>query len=212
MDTLFQFSDECSDGSRVCGLLAQIQSFGFILNLVVFDRILSVTKSLSDALQSPALDLAKASSLVESTVETILKFRTDIEWSKIFSYTENIANHHNISIPSSASARTRRVPSRYNSAYITTSTGSRETYDSSVDWKINVYFPILDALLSELKRRFDEKNRAIIVAIQACNPSSLSFLDLQIVNPLLGAYKSSCCRSAFGSEHAVKNSRFERNQ
>ena len=193
VDTLYQFSDECSDGSRVCeanGLLSQIQSFGFILNLVVFDRILSVTKSLSDALQSPALDLAKASSLVETTIETIVQFRTDIEWSKIFSYTEKIANHHNISIPlSSTSARARRAPSRYDNAYITTSIGSRESPNASVDWKINVYFPIIDALLSELKRRFDEKNRVIMVALQACNPSSPSFLDPEIVKPLVEAYQ-----------------------
>ena len=53
------------------GLLLQITSFSFIVSLVVFDRILSCTKSLSDILQEPELDLAKAAEFVTGTIVTL---------------------------------------------------------------------------------------------------------------------------------------------
>ena len=58
-----------SDGAKAVearGLLSQVKSFRFILCLVIFDRVLSCTKSLSDALQSTQLNVAKATDLVSS--------------------------------------------------------------------------------------------------------------------------------------------------
>ena len=68
------------------GLLLQVSSFRFVLCLVIFDRILSCTKSLSDMLQSAQLDLAKAVDHVSATVETLEEFRSDQEWQKVFKY------------------------------------------------------------------------------------------------------------------------------
>ena len=65
---------EDSDGkksTKATGLLLQVKCFRFLLILVVFDRLLAVTKGLSDALQSKSLDLGKASELVLATVETL---------------------------------------------------------------------------------------------------------------------------------------------
>ncbi len=46
------------------GLYCQVATFAFIILLVMFDRILSCTKCLSDHLQSIQVDLATASDLV----------------------------------------------------------------------------------------------------------------------------------------------------
>ena len=51
------------------GLLVQVSSFQFVMCLVVFDKIFSCTKSLSDTLQSTQLDLARAADLVSDTLE-----------------------------------------------------------------------------------------------------------------------------------------------
>ena len=53
--------------------------FSFLVHLVIFDRLLSLTKSLSDALQSTQLDLAKASGLVSVTTETLKEYRSEDE-------------------------------------------------------------------------------------------------------------------------------------
>jgi len=54
---------EDSDGmkaTQATGLLLQIKTFHFLLSLIMFDKILSITKGLSDVLQRATLDLAKA--------------------------------------------------------------------------------------------------------------------------------------------------------
>ena len=61
------------------GLICQVNYLSFLLRLVTFDRVLSVTKDLSDALQSTWLDLAKAAKLVSATTEILQEFRSDHE-------------------------------------------------------------------------------------------------------------------------------------
>ena len=58
------------------GLLLQIQNFSFLLTLVIFDRVLSCTKMLSDLLQTQSCDLAKATDLVSASVETMEEYRS----------------------------------------------------------------------------------------------------------------------------------------
>ena len=53
---------------------------------------MSCTKSLSDHLQSIKTDLAKASELVEATLETLQTFRTDEEWDKHYKYITDAAS------------------------------------------------------------------------------------------------------------------------
>ena len=44
-------------------------------------------------------------------------------------------------------------------------------------YQVNFYYPVTDALLFELKRQFADKNTDIMRAVQACNPTSSTFLD-----------------------------------
>ena len=75
------------------GLLLQITSFSFIVSLVVVDRILSCTKSLSDILQEPELDLAKAAEFVTGTIVTLEDFRSQESWNNTFEYILQVASH-----------------------------------------------------------------------------------------------------------------------
>ena len=86
--TLEQISTGC-DSSRAIearGLLAQVKSFHFLLCAIMFDRVLTCAKHLSDLLQCPKLEFGKAGDVVSSTIETIEMFRSDEEWDKLFSY------------------------------------------------------------------------------------------------------------------------------
>ena len=67
-------------------------------------------------------------------------------------------------------------------------TGARQVLSSNEDFKINFYFPVLDAFLSELSRRFDDKNTALMKAIQECNPGSKDFLCPSALKPLISSY------------------------
>jgi len=59
--------------------LLQIKIFKFLVLLIMFDRILACTKSLSDYLQHTQVNLARAADLVSATVSTLELFRTDEE-------------------------------------------------------------------------------------------------------------------------------------
>ena len=56
------------------GILAQVQCFKYLLVLIIFRRILSCTKSLSDQLQSATIDMACAADLAGATIETFEEF------------------------------------------------------------------------------------------------------------------------------------------
>ena len=142
-----------SDGAKAAearGLLLQVKSFRFILCLVIFDRVLSCTKSLSDALQSTQLDLAKAADLLSTTIEIVEEFRMDSEWEKVYSYTESVAKLHHIT-PESTTVQSRRNPRRFDEGILYQTTGVRETGQVSESYKVNLYYPVIDYCL-KLKR------------------------------------------------------------
>lgn len=73
------------------GILLQITSLSFIVSLVAFDRILSCTNSISDILQAPELDLAKAADVfVTGTIVTLDDFES---WNNTFEYIIQVASH-----------------------------------------------------------------------------------------------------------------------
>ena len=59
---------------------------------------------------------------------------------------------------------------------------------TSNDYKISLYYSILDTFLVELKERFTSKNMDIMKAIQACSPQSDNFLDVEMLEPLADNY------------------------
>lgn len=53
--------DDQAKRVEAMGLLLQVNTFKFLLSLMVFYRVLTCTKGLSDHLQNPRLDLGKTS-------------------------------------------------------------------------------------------------------------------------------------------------------
>ena len=67
--------EELSDGSdsraiEARGLLYQVKKFQFLLSLVLFERIFSITAKLSDLLQAEHLNYAAAAACIRATKET----------------------------------------------------------------------------------------------------------------------------------------------
>ena len=140
--TLEEVSEEINRAKAVeaTGLLLQIKSFKFLLLLILFDRILTCTKSLSDCLQNPKVNLDSAADLVASTVSTLEYFRTDEEWDKIFNYTENIAKSNHIDNTNYRPPRQRHLPQHLKDSNIVAPTGRREPLSNNQQYKLNLYF------------------------------------------------------------------------
>lgn len=174
-------SSDHSKAVEAKGLLFQVQSFSFLLSLVIFDRILSCTKQLSDQLQSSKIDLYRASELVTASKAMLQQFRTDEYWNQIFSYTTDIANTHSISteVSESRSTRKRRRPANLDDSIATDSVGSREPMTTSSQYKTRLYFPVLDKFLVEMNARFNHSNSITLKGIATCSPSSSAFLEIQ---------------------------------
>ena len=70
MQSIMDGDDEVK-ATEASGIFLQIHSFKFLMTLVIFWRILSCTKGLSDHLQSTKIDMSKAADLVTATLETL---------------------------------------------------------------------------------------------------------------------------------------------
>ena len=95
-DSLLTTLEDIGDGSdhikaiEAKGLYYQVANFSFIVSLVMFDRILSCTKCLSDQLQSTQVDLAQAADLVLATKSTLEEYCADTFWEKnLYLFSEN---------------------------------------------------------------------------------------------------------------------------
>ena len=75
--------------------------------------------------------------------------------------------------------RQSRRPRRLEDAIVVMSLGHREApaINCSEHFKVTLYYAVLDAFLSVLKKRFDSKHFQIMKAIHACSPNSTSFLQ-----------------------------------
>lgn len=154
------------------GLLAQID-LQFIGLLVTCTKIFGEAKALSDILQSPSLDLCSAVDLVEALVQTFQDYRDESYFDSLWKEVVNTAENSNV--------ETEPIPKRklkqskmLDGHTVMSSVGERseQTRDS---FRTSIFYPVLDVMLSELKRRFSKPNCAIMMGIQALNPSSASF-------------------------------------
>ena len=91
-------SDDRKKGVEATGLLHQIRSFKFLYSLILFDRILLCSSSLSNLLQETQLDLSKAVEVVNTTISTFDEFRSEAEFDKLYAYTSEVAMTPNINI------------------------------------------------------------------------------------------------------------------
>lgn len=161
------------------------------LSLITFWRVLSCTKSLSDQLQSREMDLAKAADLVLATVSTLKDFRNDSQWNHIYEYVKEVADLHGISEDLPRPCHRKQPSKRLQDGIILESTGARDVSLSlslSDHFKTTLYFPVLDAMLSELERRFSDKNLMHMRAVQAFAPRSNLFLESNQLAPLADSY------------------------
>ena len=75
IDTL---DDLSTDGDKnAIGLKRAMQDFGFLVCLVVSEHVLQISLKLSDALQSPSLDLVAAATEVDDVVNMLRHIRDD---------------------------------------------------------------------------------------------------------------------------------------
>ncbi|XP_011403267.1 PREDICTED: zinc finger MYM-type protein 1-like [Amphimedon queenslandica] len=81
---------------EAAGLLHPVHSFKFLACLIIFQRLMNITKSLSDQLQSRTVDSVHAAGLVSSTTHTLKDFRSDSVWDHTYKYICDVASLNGI--------------------------------------------------------------------------------------------------------------------
>ena len=192
MRLLKEISEE-QNGDRATearGLLAQID-LKFVALLVTFTSVLAEIKYLSDILQSPQLDLGTAVTLVDSLVDTLESYRegslfNDMIWDNTLTLTEQC----NISV-THPPGRQVRPSSRLEGHYTLNPIVQRQVNTEKESFRTGSFIPVIDVLLSEVRRRFSKENCIIMKGIQAMNPSSPTFCEKDVVFPFASQYNCS---------------------
>jgi len=153
---------------KVNGLYNSRLRFDFLLTLKIIINTMICTLPLSRKLQSPTFDISEAKSLILSALIVLTNQRNENDFKDIFKKSEDMANKFNIEVNLSRIANKQR-----NRLNISSESNTPESY-----YRISVYYPYLDALLSEIKYRFETKNTNILnlkgFIPKYCNSSEVS--------------------------------------
>ncbi|XP_041856904.1 zinc finger MYM-type protein 1-like [Melanotaenia boesemani] len=171
------------------GILAQID-LNFAGSLVLFRKVLSDSKFLSDMLQSKTVDYAKAVELIEALKETLVTYRSQTSFDEMWTEILDLCKQSNIDITQRKSKRPRQTTKVLQGSVINSTLGQHVVPDSKDTFCVSVYYPVLDNMIEEIGRRFSNTNCNIMQGVQALNPSSPTFLTEEAVLLLANAYGS----------------------
>ena len=153
----------------------------------MFAALLKKTKLLSDALQSPTLDLSAAAEMIQTIQEEILDEININAWHEIWEKAEDIRQKLDIS-DEEIKKRISRHPTRLNDSHILASSGHRDnvsdTNSREHHYCVNLYYQVLDKLLAELDSRFSKSNKSLLKAMSALDPRNSNCLDINVLQPI----------------------------
>lgn len=178
---------DCKTRSRAQSLMTAMQNATFIVALASAKKVLSLTAPLSKLLQTINLDYLEAFRLVSEVKKEIRQWRgDDAEWTggdyAVYEEAERLAEI------SGATLSKPRCPSRQ---------VSRANYDSSTEqttpnsyFKRSVWYPFLDAVISELDEKFTEDTMASFSIFRVLQHREVKASDCRDVYAMYGTHFS----------------------
>lgn len=159
-------SDERA-GSKAFSLMHSIVSSEFIVSLVVLENVMTLTLPLARKLQAEYMDVLSALTLVDATLKSIQEKRSKNEeyFQKLFEKAQNLASKVGTELKKPRIAGTQRNRSNVQ-------TDSTEEY-----FRISVFIPFLDFLISEISIRFPKTQMAQIGKLQMLLPELGKFAE-----------------------------------
>lgn len=176
------------------GLHVQIH-FQFGTLLTIFCSVLGETKSALDMMQSPNVDCGRASEIIQNLKDELQVMRSSDDNNKfrqIWQKATDLATRCRISTEfgETRPVQKRILPDRLKDSLATEQIVEQRTKTTRDLIRLHVYYPILDVIITELDRRFSNENCAIMTGIQALNPGSPVFLQVDAMRPFAEAFSS----------------------
>ncbi|CAF1600584.1 unnamed protein product [Rotaria magnacalcarata] len=158
----------------------------FIVTLLILNKLLGFIKILSDQLKDDAklqfiftkeflfftssdflflgesIDYTENQSLIKSVIEQFEYDRNESSFKIIYCDVLNLLRN----------------------AFITSTIGHRKEITSEDDYRDNIYYPLIDAILIEMRDRFSPSNIALLSTLSSVSPQNKSFLNYDLLLPL----------------------------
>ncbi|XP_060855033.1 52 kDa repressor of the inhibitor of the protein kinase-like [Metopolophium dirhodum] len=136
---------ECA--SQAYQLKQAIENSQFVVSMLILRKVFSFTSTLNKILQTQNIDLTEACKYVDIVKKTLEDIRNDDEFLKIVTDSKEYLGIESLTAP--------RITNRQKGR----SNNPAET--AEIYYKINVYYPFLDHVLSELAARFSNHHEKI---------------------------------------------------
>uniref|UniRef100_H3AMU5 HAT C-terminal dimerisation domain-containing protein n=1 Tax=Latimeria chalumnae TaxID=7897 RepID=H3AMU5_LATCH len=165
----------------------------FTVNLIMMESLLCLTKTMSDHLQSPDMQLASVIDLVHSVISALRDKCNEETWEDIWSSANDLCGLAGIDIEQNQQVR-KRAQARHLQDFIV---------DSQIGERQPLTTPDSDNLVNELNQHFSPDSCNILKGVSALNPKHESFLDKQCI--LLMALHYGICEDNLAAKlHQVR--------
>jgi hypothetical protein len=169
MESLSEMTQWQSSDARKTALtlMHSISQSETIVGLVVLENISSIMLPTTRNLQAPSLDLIEAMSMVNDMINELTKLRSAEQFTTVFQDAKAAAELVGVEL------KKPRIPKRsvFRAAASGGSSDSVEDY-----YRINVFYPALDAILLELRMRFGPKQQ-VAVNFSRAIPAFIKYED-----------------------------------
>jgi len=154
------------------------RSFKFLTG--VMHKVLELMDPANRMLQAEETDLVTAVALIQSASSCIDDLQSDAEFMKLWADSGAAGDGAGAPAPPKRQRKATRTLQDY---VVSESLGQRKV-GIQQECK-QLFFGIVDSILSEMAARFSERNGKYMAALDALDPSSVNFLEAKKVKPLL---------------------------
>lgn len=159
----------------------------FVVYLFILHEVLRIVNILSTQLQAKSATLGNSASLVKGIISTLETNRSSCHFNKIWDGVITFCDKHNISTCKDEPKRQRKEPMFLKGFDVTIATRAEENntiIDEKTYWKTSAFFPILDTVIFNMKRRFSEESFQMATSID-----KLLKMDFEGSNFIIDHYK-----------------------
>jgi hypothetical protein len=133
------------------------------------------------------VDYGSAERLLRSIIDHITSFRDESQFKNIYRDSLVLCRKNSIDIENldrPTAGRIRKIPARFQDCFIDSTIGHRDTATSEGHHRVNIFYPLIDAILIEMRDRFAPSTSTLLTSLSALHPQSNHFLDTDKIKSL----------------------------
>jgi len=153
------------------------ESFDFVFIMQLMIKLLSITDSLSRALQRKDQDIVEAMHLIIGVKESLQDMREN-GWEPLFRRTKQFCDKNEIEVPD----MDKEINARG------TSIRRRQKVTNMHFYHVEIFLAAIDAIMSEMNHRFGEVSSELLVGMACLNPRNSSNFDVDKLVKLAEIY------------------------